>query len=86
MTSRQLTEWQAFWQVEPWGEYRDDWRMANLLAHLINMLRGKEQTVLEPSQFMPQLDPTGATEPPLSVTEQASNAFEANWQAALGEE
>lgn len=86
MTSHQFTEWQAFWHVEPWGEYREDWRMANLLAQLVNMLRSKDQAAMEPGQFMPQLDPTGATEPPLSIGEQATNAFEANWRAALGEE
>lgn len=86
MSSEQFTEWQAFWLVEPWGEYREDWRMANLLAFIANSLRGKEQAPMNPQQFLSMLDPTGETEPPLTAEEEAAAAFEANWQAMLGEE
>lgn len=85
MSSRQLSEWQAFWEVEPWGAYREDWRIACLLAYLANMFRSSDHAAVLPSEFLTILDPTGETEPPLSPAEQATTAFEENWQAMLGE-
>lgn len=85
MSSRQMAEWQAYWQIEPFGTYRDDWRFACLLAMLANMFRGKEAPPVQPREFMSLLDPTGETETP-NVEEQAAEQFEAMWAKMLGYE
>lgn len=84
VSSSQLAEWQAFWRVEPFGPLRDDWRWACLLAFLANMFRGEGAEMMMPQDFMPMLDPTGETES-LPVAERATQAFEENWAAMLGE-
>jgi hypothetical protein len=85
MSSRQFSEWQAYWQVEPWGDYREDWRTANLLAFLSNWFRKESDLAITPAQFMPMLDPTGETELEMTVQDQAQTAFEANYRQAMGE-
>lgn len=85
MSSRQLAEWQAFWRVEPFGELREDWRWACLLATLANMMRGEKQEPVGPQNFLPVLDPTGESEPPLTPSERAAAAFEEQWRAMVGE-
>lgn len=85
ISSRQLAEWQAFWRVEPFGELREDWRWACLLATLANMMRGEKGEMVMPGDFLAALDPTGESEPPLTASERAATAFEEQWQAMLGE-
>lgn len=86
MSSRQMAEWQAYWRLEPFGAYRDDWRFACLLAMLANMFRGKETAPIGPAEFMSLLDPTGETEAVSSAEEQAAEQFEAMWAKMLGYE
>lgn len=86
MSSRQMAEWRAFWQVEPFGVFRDDWRFACLLAMMANMFRGKETAPIQPQEFMTMLDPTGETEAAPSAAEQAGEQFEAMWAKMLGYE
>lgn len=41
MTARQFDEWQAFYQLDPWGEERADMRAAMLTSRIYNALRDK---------------------------------------------
>jgi len=56
--SRELTELQLFAETEPFGEERQDWRMAALMAHLANLERDPKQTPqpYRPEQFLHDLD------------------------------
>jgi hypothetical protein len=84
MSSRQMSEWQALWQLEPFGEFREDWRWACLMALIANMMRdSKKQEPLNPSDFMSLLDPTGETEAPPSATERAATEFESMWEQMM---
>lgn len=40
VSSRELTEWQAYAQLEPFGEERNDYRMATSTTALANTLVG----------------------------------------------
>lgn len=53
ISSRELTEWQAFFGIEPMPEDRADWRAGMLAAHFYNIQRGRGQRALKPSDFMP---------------------------------
>ena len=86
MSSRQMAEWRAFWQVEPFGEYREDWRWACLLAMLANMFRDQKSEPLGPQAFLSLLDPTGETDAAPSATEHANDQFESMWAKMLGYE
>lgn len=59
MTSVQITEWLAFAQVEPFGEWRADLRMATLAALIANVNRNDKARPepYRPDDFMPNLDP-----------------------------
>lgn len=39
--AREMREWMAFDRVEPFGDWRADWRLAQLTAPVANALRGK---------------------------------------------
>lgn len=82
MSSRQMAEWQALWQLEPFGEYREDWRWACLMALIANTMRGEGEPV-NPLDFMSLLDPTGETEDPPSAAERATENFESVWEAMM---
>jgi len=48
-----LGEYRALSLVEPWGEWRDDYRFAQLLALLFNVNRGKQTKAVTADKLMP---------------------------------
>lgn len=58
MSSREFAEWMAFYQIQPFGEWRDDYRMARLAAVITNvMTRTKESDRLwNESDFLPDFE------------------------------
>ena len=55
MTSTQITEWMAYAAVEPFGQERDDYRLAYGLAVIVNMFRGKEAKPVEVADLLPRV-------------------------------
>lgn len=51
MSAREFSEWLAYWKLEPWGSWRDNWHSANLTALLFNIHRGK-RSAMKPKDFM----------------------------------
>jgi len=58
MSSHEFSEWMAFSQLQPFGEWRDDFRMATLAAVIVNvMTRTKESDKVHTAQdFMPDFE------------------------------
>ena len=54
--SRLIAEWQAYYQLEPFGEMRGDLRNAMLCSLVANALRGKDQPAYAPDDFMPNFE------------------------------
>jgi len=52
MTSRELTEWQAFAQLEPLPEARADLRAALLSAVIANRHRGRNEQAHKVAEFL----------------------------------
>jgi hypothetical protein len=52
ITSRELTEWQAFYSIEPFGEERAEMRNGMLIASMANLWRGKDTRPYRPEDFM----------------------------------
>lgn len=52
--SRELTEWMAYEQVEPFGPWRDDIRAGVIASTVANVYRGKTQKPLSPTDFVPE--------------------------------
>ena len=57
LTSRQLSEWEAYDRLEPIGQRRDDYRMAILSSLIVNLTRqvhGKKGVKMTtPEDFVP---------------------------------
>lgn len=56
LSYKQLREWQAYAQIEPFGEKRADLRIAQLCSIVANMIpkeKGSSKTY-EPADFMPE--------------------------------
>lgn len=58
MDSRELTEWMAYYSIEPWGEERGDLRAGIISATVANRGRGKGEKAHKPEDFMPFRDVT----------------------------
>jgi hypothetical protein len=56
MPARTMAEWQAYSQVEPWGEERADLRAGIVASTVANVNRGPKQAAFEPGDFMPVFD------------------------------
>lgn len=54
--SREFTEWQAYWQLEPWGEDRADLRTGIVASTLANIHRSRDSEAFTPRDFMPTFD------------------------------
>ncbi|MFP4046752.1 MAG: DUF4035 domain-containing protein [Bacteroidales bacterium] len=58
LTSEQISEWQAYDQLDPMGEVREDIRHSRLLSLIANLFKarfGKKSTKMsKPLDFMPQ--------------------------------
>lgn len=55
LTARQLHEWQAFYEIDPFGDQRDDLRTGILCSVMNNRWRAKNETPVKPMDFMPYI-------------------------------
>ena len=56
MPSRLLSEWMAYWAIEPFGEEREDYRAAMIVAATYNVWRKRGQAAIDPMDVMPRFD------------------------------
>ena len=56
MDSREISEWMAYYSMDPFGEVRADYRMAMLACLTANINRGNGQP-FKVSDFMPEFGP-----------------------------
>ncbi len=56
--SRELTEWRAFYELEPFGCEKEDSRIGVIAATIANVFRAKRGKTYKVEDFMPLL-PTG---------------------------
>lgn len=53
MSSSEISEAMAFYKIEPYGEWRDDYRAAMLASVTANCHAGSKSRQFQPSDFMP---------------------------------
>lgn len=56
MPEREFARWQAFYEIEPFGEYRADIRSAIIACVMANANRGKGPSH-KVDEFMPKFEP-----------------------------
>ena len=81
MTAEQLAEWEAYFELEPWGEDRADLRGGILAAVTANAFRSGKGRPFKPADFMPRFD--GERVPAQQSQAQIAASFQA-WAAAFG--
>jgi hypothetical protein len=79
MDSRELVDWIAYWQLEPWGEERADLR-AGIVASAATNVWVKKGKRTKPQDFVPRYGPEpGTPTQPQSemvrIFKQAASAF-----------
>lgn len=77
--SRELAEWAAFFQLEPWGAEVEDFRAALVTAAIANAHRDprRRRQPYKPTDFMPRREPV-----PEQSQEEIERTLEA-WARAL---
>lgn len=50
-----MAEWEAYYLIEPFGEYYEFWRAGLICSMIANLLRGKDQKVAKPEDFIPDV-------------------------------
>lgn len=79
LSSQQLAEWLAYFQLEPWGEDRADLRTGIVASTVANANRSpKQKRPYQPDDFMPHFD--GEDEAP----EVSAQRLMAQMKSALG--
>jgi Protein of unknown function (DUF4035) len=84
--SHELTEWQCFFALEPWGEERADLRAGIITSTLANIHRdpATRREPFQPSDFMPRYDAPerAAPKPVSSETQRMYHRFVLELRAA----
>lgn len=83
--SREFSEWQAYWNLEPWGEGRGDLRAGIVASTMANLWRGANTPPFTPTDFMPQFDRVGEeADDPDALIAQQQQLLESLTRAAGG--
>lgn len=56
MSGAEFDEWRLYAQLEPFGEWRADYRAALVASTVFNMNRGSDVQARAPGDFMPRFD------------------------------
>lgn len=80
--SRELTEWAAFFGLEPWGTEVEDWRAGMVASTIANTNRDpkKQKKPFEPKDFMPKRE----QEPEKEQTPEEQKRILEMWSAVIG--
>ena len=54
--SRELSEWMAYYELNPFGSVRDDLQAGIVASTVANVNRGKNDKSFTPSDFMPYME------------------------------
>ena len=54
--SRELSEWMAYYELNPFGSVRNDLQAGIVASTIANVNRGKNDKSFTPSDFMPYMD------------------------------
>lgn len=57
MPMQELIEWQIFYTLEPWGEWRNDLRAGMMVAPIINMFSSKGSKKAKPNDWVMRFEP-----------------------------
>jgi hypothetical protein len=56
ISSKELSEWMAYYCIDPFGQEREDFRMGQVCSTVANSNRSKNSKVFSPEDFIPKFD------------------------------
>ncbi len=56
MDSHEFAEWMAYYRIDPYGSWREDYRAGIVASTLANVNRTKDAKVFTPQDFIPEFD------------------------------
>ena len=59
VSGQQMAEWQAFYQLEPFGIERDSWHAALIAATIVNVNRDPKKEPMDIDSFLLKFDDDG---------------------------
>jgi len=74
--SREFSEWQAFFSIEPMPEQRADYRSGVIASVIANTNRAKNAKPFEPKNFIPDYDQTEKKEDPKTIKRKVKDTFQ----------
>jgi len=85
--SRELTEWQIYFGMEPWGTEVDDWRAGMVASTIANVNRDpkKQKKPFEPKDFMPERVKEPAPEQSPEEQQRVLGMWGGIWRGKFGE-
>lgn len=78
MSSREFTEWAAYYSLSPFGDERGDLQAGIVASTIANALRTEKSKHFRPGDFMPVFEQDGQERSPedlLAIVEQINAAF-----------
>lgn len=87
ISSRELTEWMAFFSLEPWGTEVEDWRAGMVASVIANANRDpkRRRKPYEPQDFMPRRDRPAQEEQSWEEQARILEMWGKIWEAKFGE-
>jgi hypothetical protein len=61
VSSAELVEWRAYYELEPFGQARGDLQAGIVASTVVNLFRSEDAKPVGPSDFLLKIDPTPAT-------------------------
>lgn len=63
MSAAELADWQAYYEMAPFGPETEWYRTGVVAAEVRNMLRGPKARPVKPSDYMPKMRPAAPRDP-----------------------
>lgn len=78
LTSRQITEWFAYYKIEPFGPHAEEMRFGIIGALLVNFFTRKPNKVADPRNYTLSLAPKVRTTPEVGLVDKLVTFFGKN--------
>lgn len=88
VSAREFSEWMAYYRLEPFGEFRADYRMGILASITTNQWKEKGDTAARPEDFLPVFGTAPAGKPsephpPPPTTQPKPGSTDQEFEAAM---
>jgi hypothetical protein len=85
MSYEEFKEWQAYYEIEPFGEYKKDFRAGIIASSIFNSKRTKQSDkIFSPTDFIPNFDSKAKSKDKRKQTVEEQNKIAKKLRQQLG--